>query len=70
MSAIAFSSLQFAGYPYLESKVLQEVRGSVGLVSLCPATGIDPHANSGSLSPWGVLSSDLGQVSEFLEPLR
>jgi hypothetical protein len=43
----------------LEGKVLEEVRGSVGLVSLCPATGIDPHADRGGLSPWRVISGDL-----------
>jgi hypothetical protein len=43
----------------LEGKVLEEVRGSVGLVSLCPATGIDPDADRGGLSPWGVVSGDL-----------
>ena len=63
-------SFELSVNPYLESKVLQEVRGSVGLVSLCPATGIDPDTNGGGLSPWGVLSSDLNHVSEFLEPLR
>jgi hypothetical protein len=43
----------------LEGEVLEEVRGSVGLVSLCPATGIDPHADRGGLSPWRVISGNL-----------
>lgn len=46
-------------YPYLESKVLEEVRSSVRLVGLCPATGIDPHTNGRGLSPWRVLSRNL-----------
>lgn len=54
---------------YLESKVLKEVRGSVGLVSLCPAAGIDPHANSRGLGPWGVLSGDLRPVSDLAKRL-
>lgn len=45
--------------PYLESKVLKEVRSSVRLVGLCPATGIDPHTNGRGLSPWRVLSRNL-----------
>lgn len=48
--------------------MLQEVRGSVGLVSLCPATGIDPHADSRGLSPWRVFRSDLNPVSH--DPTR
>jgi hypothetical protein len=43
----------------LEGEVLEEVRGSVGLVSLCPATGIDPHADRRGLSPWRVISGNL-----------
>lgn len=46
-------------YPYLESKVLKEVRSSVRLVGLCPATGIDPHTNGRGLSPWRVLGRNL-----------
>jgi hypothetical protein len=45
--------------PYLESKVLQEVCGSVRLVCLCAASGIDPHTDGRGLGPWGVLGSDL-----------
>lgn len=45
----------------LEGKVLKEVCGSVGLVSLCPATGIDPHADRRGLGPWGVISGNLSE---------
>lgn len=44
---------------YLEGKVLEEVSSSVRPVSLCPATRIEPHADSRGLSPWRVLGSDL-----------
>ena len=40
--------------------MLEEVRGSICLVGLCSATGVDPHANGRSLSPWRVLGRDLG----------
>jgi hypothetical protein len=48
----------------LEGKVLKEVCGSVGLVSLCSAAGVDPDANSGCLSPWGVFSRNRESVGE------
>lgn len=48
----------------LEGEVLKEVRGTVGLVSLCPATGIDPDTDRGGLGPWGVISGDLGRISK------
>lgn len=48
---------------YLEGKVLEEVRSSVGLVGLSPASGIDPHTDGGGLRPWRVLSSDLYPIS-------
>jgi hypothetical protein len=44
---------------YLEGKVLEEVRGAVGLVRLCAAARIDPHADGRRLGPWGVLGCDL-----------
>lgn len=44
---------------YLESKVLEEVCGSVGLVRLSTAAGIDPHADGRGLGPWRVLGRDL-----------
>ncbi len=44
---------------YLEGKVLEEVRGSIGLVRLSARTGIDPHADGRRLGPWRVLGSDL-----------
>lgn len=47
----------------LEGKVLEEVRSAVGLVSLRPGTGIDPHADGGSLSPWRVVGGNLKHVS-------
>jgi hypothetical protein len=58
----------FAGI-YLEGKVLKEVCGSVGLVSLCSAAGVDPDANSGCLSPWGVFSRNLWLISGIAKPL-
>lgn len=45
--------------PYLESQVLEEVRGAVGLVRLGARAGIDPHADRRRLRPWRVLSGDL-----------
>ena len=39
--------------------MLEEVRGSIRLVGLCSATGVDPHTHGRSLSPWRVLSGDL-----------
>lgn len=44
---------------YLESKVLQEVCGSVGPVRLRPASSIDPDTDGGSLGPRRMLGSDL-----------
>lgn len=29
----------------LEGKMLEEVRGAICLVSLCPGAGVDPHAD-------------------------
>lgn len=52
-------ALAIAGGPYLEGKVLEKVRGSVGLVRLCAAAGIDPHTDGRRLGPRGVLGSDL-----------
>ena len=49
---------------YLERKMLEEVSGTVGLVSLGPAAGVDPDTDSGSLSPRGVLGRDLKTVSK------
>jgi len=45
--------------PYLERKVLQEVCGSVRLVRLCAAAGVDPNTDGRRLGPRGVLGSDL-----------
>jgi hypothetical protein len=45
--------------PYLEGEMLEEVRGAVGLVRLCAAAGVDPHADRRRLGPRGVLGSDL-----------
>ncbi len=39
------------------------MRGTVGLVSLCPRAGIDPHADRRGLSIGRVLSGDLGQLA-------
>lgn len=36
----------------LESQMLEEVRGAVGLVGLGPRAGINPHADSRRLRPW------------------
>lgn len=49
---------------YLERQVLEEVRGTVGLVGLGSGAGINPHANSRSLGPWRVLSSNLVIISQ------
>lgn len=48
---------------YLESKVLEEVCGSIRLVGLCPAAGIDPHANGRGLCPWGVFGGNLDALT-------
>jgi hypothetical protein len=45
--------------PYLEGKVLEEVRSSVRPVRLCAATSIDPYTDGRGLGPRGVLGSDL-----------
>jgi hypothetical protein len=51
---------------YLESKMLEEVSSAIGLVSLCPATGVDPDTNGRSLSPGRVLGGDLPtQLAKF-----
>ena len=47
------------GRPYLESKVLEEVCSSVGLIRLRAAASIDPHADGRCLGPRGVLGSNL-----------
>ena len=39
--------------------MLEEMRGAIGFVSLCPAAGIYPHAHGGGLGPRRVLSRDL-----------
>lgn len=44
---------------YLESKMLKEVCGAVGPISLCAASGVDPDTNSGGLSPGRVLRGNL-----------
>lgn len=44
---------------YLESKVLEEVCRSVGLVGLSAAAGVDPHTDGRCLGPWRVLGRDL-----------
>lgn len=40
------------GVLYLEGKVLEEMRGAVGLVRLGPRSSINPHADSRCLRPW------------------
>ena len=44
---------------YLEGEMFEEVRGAIGLVGLCPASRIDPHANSRRLRPRRVFGGDL-----------
>lgn len=44
---------------YLERKVLEEVCGSVGLVRLSAAAGVDPDTDGRRLGPRGVLGRDL-----------
>lgn len=39
--------------------MLEEVRGSVGLVGLSTATGVNEDANRAGLRPWVVLRRDL-----------
>jgi hypothetical protein len=46
-------------YAYLESKMLQEVCGSIGLVRFRPTSSIDPNTDGRSLSPRRVLSGNL-----------
>lgn len=63
---------------YLESKVLKKVCGSVGLVCLSTAAGIDPHTDGRRLCPWRVLGRDLrgrvncspGSCSELLHTVK
>lgn len=51
--------------------MLEEVGGSVRLVSLCPATSIDPHANGGSLGPRRVFGGNLSnQQSVCCKPIE
>lgn len=51
---------------YLEGKVLQEVRGAIGLVRLRAAAGVDPHADGRGLSPGRVLCGDLISIESAL----
>ena len=51
------------GFPYLEGEVLKEVRGTIGLVGLCPRTGIDPHADGRRLGIRRVLGGNLHQLA-------
>lgn len=56
--------LPFTRPSYLECKVLEEVRGSVGLVRLSAAAGVNPHTDGRRLGPWRVLGRDLrGRVN-------
>lgn len=48
----------------LEGEVLEEVCGAVGLVSLGPGAGINPHADGRSLRPWRVLGRDLDSTGQ------
>lgn len=43
---------------YLEGQVLEEVGGAICLCRLGSRTGIDPHADGGSLGIWRVLGGD------------
>jgi hypothetical protein len=54
-----FSFVTLVRSPYLEGKVLQEVCGSVRLVCLGAAAGIDPNTDGRRLGPRRVLGSDL-----------
>lgn len=49
----------------LEGEMLEEVCGTIGLVSLCARAGIDPDSDSGGLRIWGVLGRDLGNVCQL-----
>lgn len=51
---------------YLEGKVLQEVRGAIGLIRLGAAAGVDPHADGRGLSPGRVLGGDLVSIESAL----
>lgn len=39
--------------------MLEEMSGTVGLVSLSARTGVNPHADGRGLSPWRVLGGNL-----------
>lgn len=49
---------------YLEGQVLEEVGGAICLCCLCSRTGVDPHADSGSLGVWGMLGGDSEAILE------
>lgn len=63
MSEVYLMSLNQA--VYLECEMLKEVGGPIRLVSLCPAAGIDPHANSRGLGPWRVLGGNLTSQRQY-----
>jgi hypothetical protein len=52
---------------YLESKMLQEVCGTIGLVRFCPTPSIDPNTYSRRLSPRRMLCCDLEDTFQLID---